>query len=315
MSFPPISRRDAIKAGAIASLAFGRSLQGFAQEKTTLPAITKPIPSTGEQLPVIGLGTNAFGVKTAEEKLPIREVLEYMPQAGGKVIDTAQAYGLSEAVIGELLADLGNRDKYFIATKSPIKSDYANPEAILDVSFKALKTDKIDLFQIHQLGGVEQMMPAFQKAKAAGKIRYLGMSTSSDEHYDRTLYYMKKYPLDFIQVDYSIENRNAAQAVLPLAIERKIAVLINVPFGGRRQAASTFAKVANKPLPEWAAEFDAATWAQFFLKYVVSHPAVNAALPGTTKRKHMEDNQLAGRGRLPDEATRLKMEKYWDSLS
>jgi len=315
MSSHPISRRDAIKAGVVASLAWGSSLPAFSEEKKSLPAITKPIPSSGEQLPVIGLGTNVYGVKTDAEKAPLREVLEKMWEAGGKVIDTAQAYGRSEVVIGELLKDLGNRDKYFIATKTPIQGDYSNPQAVIDKSFHDLQVDKIDLLQIHQLGGLDQMLPALFKAKEAGRIRYVGMSTSSDEHYDRTMATMKKFPLDFIQVDYSIDNRNAAQAILPLAQERKIAVLINVPFGGRRKAASTFSKVANIPLPEWAAEFDATSWAQFFLKYVVSHPAINTAIPGTTKAKHMLDNQGAGRGRLPDEAMRRKIEQYWDSLS
>ncbi|HWL09721.1 MAG TPA: aldo/keto reductase [Planctomicrobium sp.] len=315
MSFHPISRRDAIKAGVIASLAWGRSMPLMAQDKQTLPAITKAIPSTGEKLPVIGLGTNAYGVKTEEEKEPLREVLQQMPKAGGKVIDTAQAYGLSEKVIGELLKGLGNRDQFFIATKTPIKADYSNPEAVIDTSFKALQVDKIDLIQIHQLGGLEELMPAFENAKKAGRVRYIGMSTSSDDQYERTIAAMKTYPLDFIQVDYSLDNRNAAEEVLPLALERKIAVLINVPFGGRRQAATTFSKVGKLELPEWAAEFDAKTWAQFFLKYVVSHPAVTTAIPGTTKLKHMLDNQGAGRGRLPDEAMRRRIEQYWDSLS
>lgn len=312
-----VSRRDAIKAGVMASLVWGRSLSAVAedQKQKQLAPITKAIPSTGERLPVIGLGTNTYGVKTDEEKAPLREVLEAMPAAGGKLIDTAQAYGRSEVVIGELLAQIGNRDKFFIATKTPIQGDFSNPEAVIDTSFKSLQVDKIDLLQIHQLGGLDQMLPALFKAKEAGRIRYVGMSTSSDEMYVKTIEMMKKHPLDFIQVDYSIENRNAAEEVLPLALERKIAVIINVPFGGRRQAATTFSKVANRPLPDWAAEFDATSWAQFFLKYVVSHPAVNVAIPGTTKRKHMEDNQGAGRGRLPDEAMRKKMEEYWTSLS
>lgn len=312
-----VSRRDAIKAGVMASLVWGRSLSAVAedQKQKQLAPITKAIPSTGERLPVIGLGTNTYGVKTDEEKAPLREVLEAMPAAGGKLIDTAQAYGRSEVVIGELLAQIGNRDKFFIATKTPIQGDFSNPEAVIDTSFKSLQVDKIDLLQIHQLGGLDQMLPALFKSKEAGRIRYVGMSTSSDEMYVKTIEMMKKHPLDFIQVDYSIENRNAAEEVLPLALERKIAVIINVPFGGRRQAATTFSKVANRPLPDWAAEFDATSWAQFFLKYVVSHPAVNVAIPGTTKRKHMEDNQGAGRGRLPDEAMRKKMEEYWTSLS
>lgn len=316
MSDRPVSRREAMKTGVAvaAGLAWGGLPAAIAQEGAASKPITKAIPSTGEQLPVIGLGTNAYGVKTPEEKVPLREVLQNMSKAGGKVIDTAQAYGLSEAVIGELLEELGNRKDYFIATKTPINGDYSNPQAVLDTSFKALRTDKIDLIQIHQLGGVKQMMPAFEKAKAAGRVRYIGMSTSSDNQYDQMMESMKKYPLDFIQVDYSLDNRNAADGMLKLALERKIAVLINVPFGGRRQAAATFAKVSGRTLPDWAAEFDATSWAQFFLKYVVSHPAVTASIPGTTKRRNMEDNQGAGRGRLPDEAMRRRIEEFWDSL-
>ncbi|WP_437203009.1 aldo/keto reductase [Planctomicrobium sp. SH664] len=315
MNLQSISRRDAIKAGMLASLVWGKSLAAMAAEKSALPEILKAIPSTGEKLPVIGLGTNAYGAKTEDEKVPLREVLEQMSTAGGKLIDTARAYGKSEEVIGELLGNLGNRKSYFIASKTPIQGDFSNPEEVLDVSFKALRTDVIDLMQIHQLGGVEKMMPALENAKKGGRIRYVGMSTSSDDQYPRMLEAMKTYPLDFIQVDYSLENRNAAEEMLEVAQERKLAVLINMPFGGRRQAASTFSKVANRPLPEWAADFDANSWAQFFLKYVVSHPAVTVAIPGTTKLKHMLDNQGAGRGRLPDAAMRQKIEKYWDTLS
>jgi len=314
MSFQPISRRDAIKAGVIASLALGRSLTAFAEDKPSLPLITKAIPSSGEKIPVIGLGTNAYGVKTEDEKKPLEEVLDSMWKAGGTVIDTAQAYGRSEVVIGELLKALGNRDKYFIATKTPINGDFSNPDALIDASFKSLQVEKIDLLQTHQLGGFETLLPAYIKAKEAGRLRYIGMSTSSDEHYEKTMAAMKKYPLDFIQVDYSIDNRNAADGMLALAQERKIAVLANMPLGGRGKAASTFAKVAGKELPDWAAEIDAKSWAQVLLKYVVSHPAVTTAIPGTTKLKHMQDNQAAGRGRLPDAALRREIEKYWDAL-
>jgi diketogulonate reductase-like aldo/keto reductase len=164
--------------------------------------------------------------------------------------------------------------------------------------------------------GTDAMMPAFEKAKAAKRIRYIGISTSSDGQYQQLIAAMKQYPLDFVQVDYSIENRNAAESVLAAALERKVGVLINVPFGGRgRGAAGTFAKVKGRELPAFAKEFDAATWAQFFLKYIVSHPAVTATIPGTTQRRNVEDNQGAGRGRLPDAAMRVQMEKYWDSLA
>ncbi len=309
-----ISRRDAMKAGVASSIALGLSLKGTAQEKSELPTITKAIPATGEKLPVIGLGTNAYGVKTEEEKGPLREVLKDMSKLGGKLIDTARAYGRSETVIGELLKELDNRKDYFIATKTPIQGDFSDPEAVLDASFQALGIETIDLMQIHQLGGLEQMMPALEKAKKGGRIRYIGMSTSSDDQYDRMMSAIKTYPLDFLQVDYSIDNRNAAEQMLELAQAKRLAVLVNMPLGGRGRAANTFAKVANHQLPEWAAEFDAKSWAQVFLKYVVSHPAVTAAIPGTTKLKHLEDNLLAGRGRLPDANMRKQIEKFWDSL-
>jgi aryl-alcohol dehydrogenase-like predicted oxidoreductase len=170
--------------------------------------------------------------------------------------------------------------------------------------------------QIHQMAGLDALMPVFLKAKEAGRIRYIGISTSSDNQYDVLMNAMRTHPLDFVQVDYSIANRNAAERVLPLAEERRIGVLINVPFGGRGQgAASTFARVKGRPLPDWAAEFDATTWAQVFLKYIVSHPAVTVAIPGTTQVTNLEDNQGAGRGRLPDAAMRQRIEQFWDSLS
>jgi aryl-alcohol dehydrogenase-like predicted oxidoreductase len=317
MSLYRLSRRDAIKTGSAAAAGvFLASAVPAAQGTASNAPITKPIPSTGEQLPVIGLGTNAYSANTPDQMAPLREVLDRMPQVGGRVIDTARVYGRSETVIGELLESLGNRKAYFIATKTPIGGDFSNPEAVLDVSFKALRVQQIDLMQIHQMTGVTQMMPVFEKAKAAGRLRYIGMSTSEDNQYEALMAAMKSYPLDFIQVDYSIANRNAAEAVLSLAQERRMAVLINSPFGGRgRGAASTFARVSGRALPDWAAEIDATSWAQVFLKYIVSHPAVTVAIPGTTQRRNLEDNQGAGRGRLPDAAMRRRIEQYWDSLS
>ena len=265
---------------------------------------------------MIGLGTNAYSVNTPEQMAPLREVLERMGQLGGAVVDTARAYGRSEAVIGEILQGLGTRKQFFIATKTPIGGDFSNPQAVLDVSFNALQVDVIDLMQIHMMAGLEQMMPVFEKAKAAKRIRYIGISTSSDGQYTQLIAAMKQYPLDFVQVDYSIENRNAAESVLAAALERKVGVLINVPFGGRgRGAASTFGKVKGRPLPDFAKDIDATSWAQFFLKYIVSHPAVTATIPGTTQRRNLEDNQGAGRGRLPDAAMRRRIEQHWDSLA
>ena len=309
-----VSRRDAMKTGAAAALGLALGPRS-AEAQSNLPLITKTIPSSGERIPVIGLGTNAYSVNTPEAMAPLREVIQRMGEMGGTVIDTARAYGRSEAVIGEILAGLGNRKQFFIATKTPIGGDFSNPQAVLDVSFNALKVDVIDLMQIHMFAGTDAMMPLFEQAKAAKRIRYIGISTSSDGQYPQLIAAMKQYPLDFVQVDYSIENRNAAEGVLAAALERKVGVLINVPFGGRgRGAAGTFARVKGRELPPFAKEFDAATWAQFFLKYIVSHPAVTATIPGTTQRRNVEDNQGAGRGRLPDAAMRVQMAKYWDSL-
>jgi len=312
-----VSRRTIVTAGAAAAAGFllGRPSPAIAQTAQSQSPVTKPIPSTGEPIPVIGLGTNAYSATTAEQMAPLREVLERMPQIGGRVVDTARVYGRSEEVIGELVQGLGNRKQLFLATKTPMFGDFSNPRAVLDVSFKALRTDVIDLMQIHMMAGLVQMMPAFEQAKKAGRIRYIGVSTSEDNQYDQLMAAMRTYPLDFIQVDYSIDNRNAAERVLALAQERKMAVLANVPFGGRgRGAAAMFARVKGRALPDWAADIDAASWAQVFLKYVVSHPAVTAAIPGTTQRRNMEDNQGAGRGRLPDAAMRRRIEQYWDTL-
>src|SRR5690606_16357068 len=197
-----LTRRDAVRSGLPAATAamLARPLAAMAQDVAALPLITKPIPSTGEPLPVIGVGTNAYDVEGEEAMAPIREVLERLPQVGGKVIDTARVYGRSERVIGQLVEELGNRDQVFVATKTPIRGDVSDPEATLEVSFRDLRTDVIDLMQIHNLHGIDVLMPAFERAKAEGRIRYIGVSTSTDDQYDGILDAMRRYPLDFIQV-------------------------------------------------------------------------------------------------------------------
>lgn len=317
MRNPSLSRRDVVQAAAITSvgLALGPFLPAAAMDKPQLAPITKPIPSTGERLPVIGLGTNQYSVTTPEEMASLQGVLETMVRLGGSVVDTARVYGRSEEVIGELVQRMGNRDSFFISTKTPMGGELRSPEIEVQASFDRLRVDTIDLMLIHNLYGLDVFMPALIEAKQAGRIRYIGMSTSTDYQYEGLMEGMRRYPLDFIQVDYSIANRNAADAILPFAQERQMAVLANVPFGGRRGAAAVFASVSGKALPDFAAEIDATSWAQFFLKYVVSHPAVTAAIPGTTKVRHLIDNQGAGRGRLPDAALRQEMARYWDTLS
>ncbi len=308
-----LSRRAAV-AGAIAggfSLALGSRLALAATNASSLPPITKTIPSSGEKLPVVGIGTNQYSVTAPDEIAARREVLEHLPRLGGKVVDTAWRYGDSEIVIGNLVKQLGNRDKLFIATKTPTPGEGPSGAAALEEGFKRLQMQKIDLVQIHSFRGLEELFPLLVDAKKAGKIRYIGVTTSTDQQYPQMVEALQKRPLDFIQVDYSIENQGA-ERILQLAKDKGVAVLINVPLGGR--GAGLLSKAKGKPLPPWAAEIDAATWPQLLLKYAIAHPAVTAVIPGTTKLAHLEDNQLAGRGRLPDAAFRKKIEQYWATV-
>lgn len=309
-----ISRRDYLKAklAAGAALAIQPGL-ALAQAAETEPLITRPIPSTGERLPVIGLGTNQFSVDTPEEMASLQEVLETMSGLGGTVIDTARVYGRAETVIGELLAQMDNRDKWFLVTKSPIRGELRDPDMELQTSFDQLGVDTLDLMLIHNMHGLDELMPAFIRWKAEGRIRYIGMSTSTDSQYAAQMEAMRRYPLDFIQVDYSIASRNAADEIMPLAQERGMAVMTNMPLGGR--GSNVLSTLMERELPEWAAEFDAHSWAQLCLKYVVSHPAVTVAIPGTIRARHIIDNQGAGRGRLPDAEMRRRIEDYWDALA
>jgi aryl-alcohol dehydrogenase-like predicted oxidoreductase len=309
---PRYSRRDIIESALFVGAGIGIT-RGALAHHDAAPLIERTIPSSKEKLPVVGLGTNAYSVTTPEDLAARREVLKRMPELGGKLVDTAPGYGRSEIVVGELVADIGNRSKLFIATKVTAENDdTAAATAMFEESFRRLRTDRIDLMQVHNLTGVDALMPLLQKWKAAKRIRYAGITTSNDGQYGQMVDFMRRHPLDFIQVDYSIANRGAADEILPLAQERKQGVLINMPFGGRR-GGNLLGRVSGKPLPEWAADIDARSWAQVLLKYVVSHPAVTCAIPGTTKLTHLEDNQHGARGRLPDAALRRRMEQYWDA--
>ena len=310
------SRRSILKSGVYASVGFAVAGSGIAiAADKSLPLITKAIPSSQEKLPVIGIGTNAFGVSAPDELAARRAVLAKLPELGGTVVDTAQAYGTSEAVIGEQVASIGNRAKLFLATKTPLAGDVADAKATIEKSFAALRTDKIDLLQIHNVHGVEQLLPLYKEYKKAGKIRYIGITTSQDNQYPQLVEAMKKYDFDFVQVDYSIDNRTAEADVFPVAQSKGMAVLVNMPLGGRR-GGNLMSKASGKELPKWAAaDLDITSWAQFFLKYDVSHPVVTVAIPGTTKLSHLEDNQKAGRGRLPNADQRKKMEEYWAQVA
>jgi diketogulonate reductase-like aldo/keto reductase len=300
------TRRDALRFGLATGAAATLLRRARAAE---LPVITKAIPSTGEKLPVVGLGTDQF---RNGERDAIQAEIQRMQQMGGTVIDTAAAYGDSEAVIGDSLATLGLRPHMFLATKLTVNeagtATRAGEESFTR-SQALLKTQRVDLLQVHNLEGVEALMPVLQRWKKEGKIRYIGITTSRVGQHSHMVEYMRQYPLDFVQVDYSLANRDAAADVLPLALEKRVAVLANIPFG----YGSVLRQAQQRKLPDWAADIDVTSWSQFLLKYVIAHPAVTCVIPGSTKLEHLEQNQLAGRGRLPDAAMRKKMEQVWDA--
>jgi aryl-alcohol dehydrogenase-like predicted oxidoreductase len=308
-----LSRREAVCGALVACFGAGYLRQSQAADSPGVkPLITKTVPSSGEKIPAIGLGTDSF---RASESDAIRDEIKRMSELGGSVVDTAAAYGDSEALIGDALGTLGIRNRMFLATKLTADGFFGGAggggESSFHRSLERLKTQRIDLLQVHNLNGVDTLMPLLQQWKKAGQIRYLGVTTSRVSQHGDIVEAMRKYPLDFIQVDYSIANRDAAASVLPIALERHVAVLANLPLA----RATLIGKAGERTLPDWAADIDVSSWSQFLLKYVISHPAVTCAIPGSTKVAHLEDNQAAARGRLPDAATRLKMEQFWDGMS
>jgi aryl-alcohol dehydrogenase-like predicted oxidoreductase len=314
-------RRKVIKAG-IAVLAGSQLASVWAAEKKdkdaprpppAAPLMTKGIPSTGERLAVVGVGTNNYSPTTPEERAARREVLAGLTAAGASVIDTAPSYRQSEEVIGDLLADIGNRKQAVLATKvTAPEGNLQRGIEMIEASFAKLKTDVIDLLQIHSLNGVEVLFPHLNQLKAKGRIRYIGITTSSGSQHAQMVQLIKTQPLDFVQVDYSLGNRESAETVLPAALEKRVGVFVNMPFGGRNANKNLFSRVSGRDLPEWATEIDARNWSQVFLKNVVSHPAVTVAIPGMTKLGHLEDNLEAIRGRMPDAMQRARIEKFWD---
>ena len=306
----PISRRRALQGGLAIGTSFAlRGLAGAGTPGLGTPAL-RAIPATGEKLPVVGLGTDKF---RSEAREAIQAEIKRMLELGGTVIDTAAAYGDSEAIIGEVLAALGIREHIFLATKLTAGDSFRGGrggEASFKRSLERLKTQRIDLLQVHNLNGVDELMPALLKWKQAGTIRYVGITTSRVSQHAQMVEYMRRYPLDFVQVDYSLANRDAASVLLPLAQERKIGVLANIPFA----AGSLLSELHSRPLPPWAAQIDATSWGQCLLKYVISHPAVTCTIPGSTQVAHLEDNQRAAWGRFPDATMRRTMEQYWDAM-
>ena len=303
------SRRELLKAGIGVGVSI--FLPPGSLLAQTVSLIQRKIPSTGESLPVIGIGTarRYEAVTTEADRAPLREVLHQLKEMGGKVIDTAPSYGTAETVVGDLVAELNIRESLFIATKLGTRGLDAGI-AQLEQSFRRLRTPRVDLIAVHNLQDTQAQLRTLRQWKQAGRIRYVGITTSFERQHAEFEQTMKAEALDFIQVDYALDNRKADQRILPLAADRGMGVMINLPFGRGR----LFKAVQGRSLPPWAGEFDCSSWAQFFLKYIVSHPAVTCAVPGIAKVDYLVDNLGAARGRLPDAAMRRRMERFIDGL-
>jgi diketogulonate reductase-like aldo/keto reductase len=273
--------------------------------------LRRAIPRSGELLPAVGLGTyQTFDVGGGRaEREPLKDVLRLLVEHGGSVIDSSPMYGSSESVVGDLCAELGLRPQLFMATKVWTSGREAGMRQMED-SFRRMRLERMDLMQIHNLLDWKTHARTLEDWKQAGRIRYTGITHYHSGAYDDLERIMRTKQFDFVQLNYSIAEREAEESVLLLARDTGTAVIVNRPFA----QASLFSRVRGRELPTWAAEFDCRSWAQFFLKYILSHPAVTCVIPATSKPKHMEDNMMAGVGRLPDDATRQKMASFMDVI-
>ncbi len=268
------------------------------------------IPSSGQQVPSVGIGCRNYrGSLNSDEMRVFTDTFATFHQLGGKVIDTSPNYGNSEEIIGSIMRELGIRNELWVATKVD-REDRSAGIARMERSFELLGGDRFELMQVHNLRGIDVQLKTMAAWKEQGRFRYIGVTTSSDRQYEVMADVMDRHTLDFIQVDYSLGNRNAGERLMPMARDKGIAVLVNLPFGRGR----LFNAVGDRPLPDWAADIDARSWAQVFLKYVMSHPTGAIPIPGTTKPHHAEDNIAAARSRLPDALLRREMELLIDPL-
>lgn len=300
-----LTRRKLLKLGSGAGLIAAAGNWGSLLADTQ-SMITVTIPSSGEQLPAVGIGTRDFRSNTDPEEMKrFRETLKTFHSAGGRVIDTSPNYGNAETVVGGLLRDIGIDDDVFMATKVD-REDQGDGIKRMQRSFELLGGEPIDLMQVHNLRGTEVELETMKAWKEQGRFRYLGVTTHSPRQYTEMEDVMRRHELDFIQLNYSLADRSAEQSILPLARDRGIAVLVNLPFARGR----LFSAVKDKPLPVWAADIDATSWGQVFLKYVISYPASILPIPGTTKPHHAKDNLGAAYGRLPDAKLRQEIEAY-----
>ena len=308
-----MTRREAAKliGAGTASLMLPVAATWAQPKRESSSMLMRAIPGSGEKLPVIGLGTwNVFDVNlTADNRAALSEVLSLLVKLGGKVIDSSPMYGRAEGVVGELAAKLRLRDSLFLATKVWTSGKQAGI-AMMERSVDRFQTKQIDLMQVHNLVDVETQMASLRQWKEDGRIRYTGITHSEARGFYEVERIMHSQKPDFVQINYSLMEPGAAQRILPLAQELRMGVVINRPFGG----GGLFRRVAAKSLPLWAAEIDCRSWAQFCLKWIVSHPAVTCVIPATNNPRHMEDNMAGGFGRLPDAKMRQRMLAFVSGL-
>ena len=311
-----ISRRDLLKLTAAAGAAISIN-PGVLEALARQELMTRAIPSSGEELPIVGLGSSATFSRVArtEDFSALREVLAAFGENGGRVFDTAPSYGASEEVAGQIAEELGIGGQIFWATKLNVAgrgggaADPAEAKAQVERSFQRLRRPVIDLMQVHNLGDPPTQLGILKDLKAEGRLRYIGITTTSEGQYEALAEIMRTEPLDFIGIDYAVDNRSAEEMILPMAQDQGIGVLVYVPFGRSR----LFTRVGDREVPEWASPF-AESWAQFFIKFAAAHPAVTTVTPATSQARHMVDNLGAAAGRLPNPEEVKRMVELVESL-
>lgn len=312
-----ISRRDYLKYSMLAGAATtvpGSLLQAFENQAL----IKRAIPKTGEELPIVGLGTSATFRRLAEDgKInELSAVIKTMLDKGGRVFDTAPGYGDAEEVAGEIVQQLGVTDEIFWATKVNVagrgngSADPAEARAQLETSFEYIGKDPIDLIQVHNLADVPVQLGLLKELKQEGRVRYIGVTYTGASRYADLAKVMKDEPVDFVGVDYAVDNRDSARDIFPVARNQGVGVFVYAPFGRTR----LWNRVGDRPVPEWAKEIGIESWAQFFIKFAAAHPDVTVVTPATSKPYHMLDNLRGGVGELPDKALQKRMAEFVDAL-